>query len=139
VSEYEKELQRLRSELHAASEKSKDTQATIKASDNMSIGESKSNYLNTSTANSRGGENEAEFYRRIPGFKENMRILADQLWPEVKENAILYYEAAALHGCVESCFKVAMHNLEAESGNRNYEKAKVFLKCFFAFIVFGQE
>ena len=72
---------------------------------------------------------EYSLYSRIPNFKDEMRRLGDQFWKggssQSKDTAMLYYEAAALNGCVESCVRVAMHCLGADERPVDHQKAKV--------------
>ncbi len=113
VSEYEQEIVRLRTEL-----------SVYKYDYQQCNGKTKSQSKNVSES-----EDELLLYKSIPDFKDEMRRLGDNLWPSDKTTSILYYQAAALNGCTESCVRVALYFLESESscGLVDYGKAKVIV------------
>jgi hypothetical protein len=111
ISEYEQEVSRLRMELSICQNNSEQS-------------DKKSNIQSKDISDS---EAELLLYKTIPGFKDDMRGLGDDLWSSDKAKSILYYQAAALNGCTESCVRVALHFLDSETsyGSVDYAKAKV--------------
>ena len=117
VSEYEMELKRLRDRL--------DSLSAIYRNPRLNVNTACSAGLVART----GSETcDCHLYRNIPGFKDEMRKLGDKNSVNSKDSAIMYYEAAALNGCAESCFKVAMYSLNLDSPeSEDYIKAKVLI------------
>ena len=117
VSEYEMELKRLRDRL--------DSLSAIYRNPRLNVNTACSAGLVART----GSETcDCHLYRNIPGFKDEMRKLGDKNSVNSKDSAIMYYEAAALNGCAESCFKVAMYSLNLDSPESvDYIKAKVLI------------
>ena len=72
-------------------------------------------------------ESECLVYSRIPGFKDELRKLGDSILTSSKDTAMLYYEAAAINGCSESCVRVARNYLRSDQAGSSveYGKAKV--------------
>jgi hypothetical protein len=108
VSEYEKEISRLRNELESCT-KGRRTCQNNKDSDCADC------------------ECKCNVYGLIPGFKDEMKKLGDTMLPHSKDTAMLYYEAAAINGCSDSSLRVAMNCLGADSAGAvvDYNKAKV--------------
>jgi hypothetical protein len=121
VSEYEQEIVRLRTELSMYKNKFQHPYKSDSLSKNMAE-----------------IEDELLLYKSIPDFKDDMRRLGDKLWPSDQATSILYYQAAALNGCTESCVRVALHILEsaAPGGLVDYSKAKV-TAFFVAMVLHG--
>ena len=117
VSEYEMELKRLRDRL--------DSLSAIYRNPRLNVNTACSAGLVART----GSETcDCHLYRNIPGFKDEMRKLGDKNSVNSKDSAIMYYEAAALNGCAESCIKVAMYSLNLDSPESvDYIKAKVLI------------
>lgn len=113
VADYEQEFSRLRMEI------------SVLKSNHQECNEKIKNQIKSTSEN----EYELRLYKAIPSFKEDMRRLGDNLWPSNKTTSILYYQAAAMNGCTESCVRVAMHFLESEisSAPLDYNKAKVLV------------
>ena len=75
-------------------------------------------------------ESEYLVYSKIPlaGFKDELRKLGDSILTSSKDTAMLYYEAAAINGCSESCVRVAMNYLRSDQAGSSVEYGKTKVK-----------